>query len=341
MKVSTSEAEVLEVNPLNELFDIFQDKIRQVDSILQTYAYSDVATLPLVSAHIIQSGGKRIRPLLTLAAAKLCGYEDIDDRDVKMAACIEFLHTATLLHDDVVDESILRRGKPTSNTIWGNQISVLTGDFLFVKLFQLLVQDGSLEILNLFVTTTQKIVEGEVLQIGAKASPWLSQESYFKIIESKTAVLFDAALTLGGLLGGASQEHIAALKAYAVNLGIVFQLIDDVLDYSADEPVLGKSIGNDFFEGQITLPLILLFNKLQEVPETLARLQHTMIQIERDSEDFKWVQGLMLEYKIMSEIHALALDYVKKAATALDVFPNSDIKDTLVQLVHYVMYRNR
>lgn len=341
MKVSTSEAEVLEINPLNQLSYIFQDKILQMDSVLQAYAYSDVATLPLVSAHIIESGGKRIRPLLTLAAAKLCGYENVGGRDVRMAACIEFLHTATLLHDDVVDESVLRRGKPTSNMLWGNQISVLTGDFLFVKLFQLLVQDGSLEILNLFVTTTQRIVEGEVLQIGAKASPWLSQESYFKIIESKTAVLFDAAVTLGGLLAGACEEHIDALKAYAVNLGIVFQLIDDVLDYSADEPVLGKSIGNDFFEGQTTLPLIQLFNKLQDAPEILARLQDRMIRVERDPADFKWVQSMMLEYNVMPEIHAMALEYVKKAEAALDIFPNTDLKYTLVQLVHFITYRNK
>lgn len=340
MTISTSKAEQLEINPLGHLCEMFQDKIQQVDAVLKAYAYSDVSMLPLVGAHIIESGGKRIRPLLTLAAASLCGYNDLGDRDVRMAACIEFLHTATLLHDDVVDESVLRRGKPTSNTLWGNQISVLTGDFLFVKLFQLLVQDGSLDILNLFVSTTQTIVEGEVLQIGAKASPSLSRESYFKIIESKTAVLFEAALTLGGLLAGASQKHMSALKSYAANLGIIFQLIDDVLDYTADEPALGKSIGNDFFEGQITLPLILLIEKICDLPKTIERLNATIIQDDRDHADFKWVQGMMKEYGVFQDIYRMASEYVKKAEVALEVFPRSPLKDSLIELAHYVTHRN-
>lgn len=339
MTLSTSDAGLLAHNPLNRLSHVFQDKIRQVDLLLQTNAYSDVSTLPIVSTHIIESGGKRIRPLLTLASAKLCGYESTDDRDVRMAACIEFLHTATLLHDDVVDESDVRRGKPTSNTIWGNQISVLTGDFLFVKLFQLLVQDGSLEILNLFVVTTQRIVEGEVLQIGAKAAPWLSQENYFKIIESKTAVLFEAAVTLGGVLAGASTTKISALKTYAANLGIVFQLIDDVLDYTADESTLGKPIGNDFFEGQMTLPLILLLQKIQRAPHTLEQLNQIMIQVERDAADFNWVQVLMAEYDIIADIHVMAQAYVQKAALALEAFPDSDLKEMLVQLAQFVTER--
>lgn len=341
MALSTSKVQQSDINPLNSLGVLFSNKIRQVDLLLQTAAYSNIATLPLVSSHIIDSGGKRIRPLLTLAAAKLCGYdEDGDqDRDVRMAVCVEFLHTATLLHDDVVDESLLRRGKPTSNMLWGNQISVLTGDFLFVKLFQMLVQDGSLDILSLFVQTTQKIIEGEVLQIGAKATHRLSQSSYLNIIASKTAVLFEASVTLGGLVAGATEQQLFSLKTYATNLGIVFQLIDDVLDYTADEPALGKSIGNDFFEGLITLPLIVLFEKLRKVPRTLERLQDTMIQIERDHADFKWVQIMLLEYNVVSEIHNLADEYLKKAEAALDVFPTTPLKTTLIQLVYFVMHR--
>ena len=337
MLISTSIATRQDLNPLSELAFLFADKIKCVDTILQENAYSEVSVLPLISSHIIESGGKRIRPLLTLAAAQLCG--EIDERAVTMAACVEFLHTATLLHDDVVDESLLRRGKPTAHTLWGNQMSVLTGDFLFAKLFQLLVQDGSLDILNLFVQTTQKIIEGEVLQISAKATTFVSREDYFGIIQSKTAVLFESALELGGLVAKGTVDQIAGLKSYAHNLGMSFQLIDDVLDYTADEAGLGKPIGNDFFEGQVTLPLIVLLERMAGVSRSLERLQETIVKINRDQADLNWVQILLSEYAVIPTIKTLAEEYAVKARDALDVFSDSRLKDVLMQLTHFVINR--
>lgn len=338
MSVSVSERRQLDLNPLDELAQLFSSKIDRVDTILQENAYSAVAVLPLISSHIIESGGKRIRPLLTLAAANMCGYAK-GERDIEMAACIEFLHTATLLHDDVVDESLLRRGKPTAHTLWGNQMSVLTGDFLFATLFQLLVQDGDLDILKLFVLTTQKIIEGEVLQISAKATVNVTREEYFSIIQSKTAVLFEAALVLGGLVAKGSESQMNALKGYAYNLGMSFQMIDDILDYTAEEGRLGKSIGNDFFEGQITLPLIVLLEKVHSQSPTMATLIEIIGKAERDSEDLIWVQALLSEYQVVSYIKILAANYAENARDALNQFSDSQLKDILVRLTYYMINR--
>jgi len=338
MSVSISPATRFEANPLHELAVLFSDKLKEVDFHLDKYAYSEVSVLPLVSSHIIESGGKRVRPLLVLAAAQLCGYT-AGSRDVYMAVCIEFLHTATLLHDDVVDVSSLRRGKPTAHTIWGNQISVLTGDFLFVKLFHLLVEDGALDVLKLFVQTTQRIIEGEVLQIGAKSKSALSREDYFMIIESKTAVLFSAALELGGMVAYANNEQRAALNSFAYNIGMAFQLIDDLLDYISEQPVLGKSIGNDFFEGQVTLPWIFLCEKLQSDPETLLRLEEMITASTRSQSDFEWVQELLLRCNIPFYIRELAEEYSTKARAALSVFSDNRLKNALIQLTHFIVHR--
>jgi octaprenyl-diphosphate synthase len=340
MTVTASPSQIAyeEKNPLHELYILFSDKIIKVDQCLDAYAYSDVRALPLISKHIISSGGKRIRPLLTLAAASLCGYTE-GDRDVSLAACIEFLHTATLLHDDVVDESKLRRGAPTAHTLWGNQMSVLTGDFLFSKLFQQLIADGDLNVLKLFSETTQKIIEGEVLQISARSNSNLSKEDYFLIIELKTALLFGAALELGGMVAEASQKQSQALKTYAYNIGMAFQLIDDVLDYTASEPKLGKPIGNDFFEGQPTLVLILLQNRLRQNPTKLNQLQHILSADCRSNDDFKWVQRLIHEHRIDKEIYDLAETYVEQARTALYFFNDSPLRKVLICLANFIVGR--
>lgn len=338
MVIATSVDCEIVINPLQALEELFSDKIQQVNKLLYKNAYSEVAALPLISSHIIDSGGKRIRPLLTLAAAELCGY-DKSDRDVHMAACIEFLHTATLLHDDVVDESLLRRGKPTAHTIWGNQMSVLTGDFLFVKLFELLVKDGCLDVLKLFVKTTQTIVEGEVLQINARTTATLKREDYFAIIQAKTAVLFGAALELGGMVAKATARQMEALQQYAHNIGVAFQLIDDALDYTAEQPVLGKPIGNDFFEGQITLPLIVLLEKLNSKSKPLSEVQSILQNVEKNVMDFKRIQSLIHEYDVISHIHQEAEGVAEKARKALDIFPSSSLKELLVQLTYFVVNR--
>lgn len=329
----------VELDPLVELTKLFSDKISEVDRCLKDNAYSEITALPLVSSHIISSGGKRIRPLLTLAGARLCGYADDGLRDVHMAACIEFLHTATLLHDDVIDESSLRRGKPTAHTIWGNQMSILTGDFLFTKLFSLLVKDGSLDVLNLFVQTTQKLIEGEVLQVAAQKSLFLTREGYFAIIEAKTAVLFGAALELGARVANSSPDKVAALKAYAYNIGMAFQLIDDILDYVAPQPALGKPVGNDFFEGQITLPLIILSELMQNDKEALEKLTHLTQSANRTAFHLQWVQELLLKYNVTFAIKDLASQFTEKARHSLEIFNENSLKDALIQLTYFVVNR--
>lgn len=338
MLTSKSAECALEANPLQVLEELFSNKIQKVNQLLHKNAYSKVSTLPLISNYIIESGGKRIRPLLTLAAAELCGYCE-GERDIHMAACIEFLHTATLLHDDVVDESLLRRGRSTAHSIWGNQMSVLTGDFLFVKLFEILVEDGCLDVLKLFVKTTQNIIEGEVLQINARTDSDLNREDYFRIIEAKTAVLFGAALELGGMVAKADSHKMEALKNYAHNVGMAFQLIDDVLDYTAEQPVLGKQVGNDFFEGQITLPLIILLERLNSQPDLLSEVQLILKSIEKNHNDFEKIQKLIYEQDIVSDIHQQAFDFAARARESLHVFPASCLKELLINLTYFVVNR--
>ena len=219
---------------------------------------SPVALIPQLAAHIVAAGGKRLRPLLTLAAARLCGYPG-DPRHVKLAACVEFIHTATLLHDDVVDESLLRRGLASANAVFGNKASVLVGDFLFARAFQLMVEDGSLVVLAILSRAAATIAEGEVLQLVTQNDLSTSEARYLEVIKGKTAALFAAACEVGAWWPAGRQREAAALADYGMNLGIAFQLVDDALDYAADQAVLGKTVGDDFREGKITLPVLVAY----------------------------------------------------------------------------------
>lgn len=326
-------------NPFQALQDMFALKIKEVDNFLSESIYASVKELPLISQHIIQSGGKRIRPLLTLASASLCGYSGKDD--VTLAACVELLHTATLLHDDVVDESPLRRGTPTAHTLWGNQRSILTGDFLFSKLFQVLVQHGNLTVLNLFSTISQTIIEGEMLQINARNNPTLTEAEYIQIIQSKTAVLFGLALELGTLLAAnnITNAQKKALTDYANAIGIVFQITDDLLDYMADEPKLGKSIGNDFFEGQITLPLIYLLQAFDQESDERSKLNALLLGGTPTPDDFMWVKRQMRVHEIKSKIMDISLSYGKMAENALIDFPDTPLRTLFLSLPNYIINR--
>ncbi len=326
-----------EVNPLSQLKVLLASKIKSVDKCLRDFAYSDVAELPSISAHIIESGGKRLRPLLTLAAAEMCSCHE-GDRAIRMAACIELLHTATLLHDDVVDESELRRSRPTANKVWGNQLSILGGDFLFSKMFDLLVRDGSLEILGLFVNTSQTLIEGEVLQIKTRFNSEVTESDYFKIIEAKTASLFQAALELGGRVAGVSQNELNALAEYAYNIGVAFQLMDDVLDYTSDAATLGKPEGNDFFEGQMTLPLIYLRLLIDRGEEFFA-LKAILSKAERTIEDLVWVQKQLEIHQVSKKISDLAMRFAAKAKNSLVELPEHPVRDLLAQLTVFVVER--
>src|SRR5690606_17514532 len=228
-----------------------------INRLILDKAISDVELIPQLAHHLIDSGGKRLRPMLTIAAAKLVRYES--DSHIRVAAAVEFMHTATLLHDDVVDESDLRRGKAAARILWGNEASVLVGDFLLGQAFKMMVETGSLEALSILANAASVIAEGEVMQLAASKDTSTTEDAYLAVIQAKTAALFSAAAEVGGVIAGCRREERAALESFGRNLGLAFQLVDDALDYSGKQSILGKSIGDDFREGKITLPVVLCY----------------------------------------------------------------------------------
>ncbi|HWA49302.1 MAG TPA: polyprenyl synthetase family protein, partial [Dongiaceae bacterium] len=247
---------------LERLSRLVNDEMERVNELILQNMQSPVALIPQLAGHIIAAGGKRLRPVLTLASSQLCGYRG--PRSAGLAACVEFIHTATLLHDDVVDDSDLRRGEASANVLWGNKASVLVGDFLFSRAFQLMVADGSLRILEILCGASAKIAEGEVLQLMTSNDTATNEQAYLEVIKGKTAVLFAAACEVGAVVADRPKREQEALAGFGLNLGIAFQLIDDMLDYSARQSELGKTVGDDFREGKITLPVILAFRRGDE-----------------------------------------------------------------------------
>ena len=242
---------------LDRLTQLVSADLAHVNQLILQHMQSDVQLIPQLAGHIIAAGGKRLRPLLTLASARMCGYRG--PRAAGLAACVEFIHTATLLHDDVVDESVLRRGEASANAVWGNKASVLVGDFLFSRAFELMVEDGSLKVLKILSHASAVIAEGEVDQLTAQRQVETSEDHYLQIINAKTAQLFAAACRIAPVVAEAGEEAEDALEAYGRNLGIAFQLVDDAIDYSSDSAVMGKGRGDDFRDGKVTLPVILAF----------------------------------------------------------------------------------
>jgi octaprenyl-diphosphate synthase len=251
---------------LQPLLAIVHEDMQAVNRIILDKAISEVDLIPDLAQHLISSGGKRLRPMLTIAAAKLCGYAG--EGHIRLAAAVEFMHTATLLHDDVVDESDYRRGKPSARRVWGNQASVLVGDFLLGQAFRMMVEVGSLNALKILSAAAAVIAEGEVMQLAAAKKTSTTEDEYLTIINAKTAALFSAAAEVGAAIAKRGVEEQAALRSYGRNLGIAFQLVDDALDYSGDSARLGKSVGDDFREGKITLPVILCFRRGGEEERT-------------------------------------------------------------------------
>ncbi len=264
----------------NDLRIISKDKLSLVDEKIKTRLQSDVDLIHKMVQYHLKSGGKRLRALLTLGSSKLCGYSD-GLRDVNLAACVELIHCATLLHDDVIDQSELRRGKKTTNEIWGNQSSILVGDYLFSRSFEMMVEDGDIEILKLLSSTSSTIAQGEVLQLQHSNEIDILEETYLKIINSKTAALFSAATKVGGIIAKRTDKEKNALEFYGKNLGLTFQIADDTLDYNSNVNLFGKKIGKDFFEGKVTLPVILVyqesnFNEKQSIKKCLTKKQDQM-----------------------------------------------------------------
>jgi len=306
-----------------------------VNQLIVKHMDSPVALIPQLAGHIVAAGGKRLRPMLTLAAARMCGYRGI--RHVALAACVEFIHTATLLHDDVVDDSALRCGRVTANALWGNKASVLVGDFLFSRAFQVMVADGSLKVLEILSAASAVIAEGEVLQLSTSNDTETSEQAYLEVIRCKTAALFAAACRIGAVVADRPKVEEEALESFGLNLGIAFQLIDDVLDYSAKQAELGKAIGDDFQEGKITLPVVLAFRRGDTEERSFWR--RTLESLEHRDGDLDRAVGLMTKHGALRDTVARAGHYGAIARDALGIFPDSVEKKALLEAVDFCIER--
>lgn len=320
---------------LQLLFDLVSDDIAGVNRIIMEKASSDVDLIPELARHLIDSGGKRLRPMLTLASARMCGYEGNDH--VQLAASVEFMHTATLLHDDVVDESDLRRGKKTARILWGNEASVLVGDFLLGQAFKMMVAVGSLEALRILSNAAAVIAEGEVMQLIASKNTETNEDEYLAVIIAKTAALFSAAAEVGAVLAQRPKAEQAALLSYGKNLGIAFQLVDDVLDYSGDQKQLGKTVGDDFREGKITLPVVLSYRRGSD--ENRKFWRRVLQDGDISDGDLEKAISLVKEHGAIEDTVERARHYGSIAHDALAIFPDTNYKAALLDTVAFCIDR--
>ena len=320
-----------------ELKNLLGKKLDKVESVIEAKLKSDVNLIEKMSGHHLKSGGKRLRALLTLGSAKLSGYE-LGSRDINLAACVELIHSATLLHDDVIDESSLRRGVKTTNSIWGNQSSILVGDYLLSRCFEIMVDDGDLEILKLLSSTSAKIAQGEVLQLQHKGEADILEDTYIDIIIMKTASLFSAATKTGACLAKVNEKEKKALESYGRNLGLAFQIADDALDYYGKDKFFGKEIGKDFFEGKVTLPLIIVFQKGND--EERNYLVDVLQKEKRTEDDFSETLALIYKYKAIEASMKRAEYFVNVSYDSLGIFPDSDDKKILQNLTSFSLNRS-
>jgi octaprenyl-diphosphate synthase len=326
---------------LTTLVDLVGEDLEACNRTIVARMDSPVGLIPQLAAHIVAAGGKRLRPLLTLAAARLCGYPGPRGgaRHVDLAACVEFIHTATLLHDDVVDESQLRRGLASANAVFGNKASVLVGDFLFARAFQLMVEDGSLRVLAILSRAAATIAEGEVLQLATQNDLTTSEARYLEVVMGKTAALFAAACQVGPVVADRPAAEEAALAEYGMKLGIAFQLVDDALDYSADQAVLGKTVGDDFREGKITLPVLVAYQAGD--PAERSFWQRTIEASEQRDADLEQALRLMERRNAIGATLDRAGRYAQQAQVALAVFPDSALRQALLDVADYTVRRAR
>jgi octaprenyl-diphosphate synthase len=320
---------------LEPLMQLVADDMNGVNAVILDRMQSKVALIPELAGHLIAGGGKRMRPMLTLACAKLLGYPGT--RHHKLAAAVEFIHTATLLHDDVVDGSGMRRGKRTANLIWGNSASVLVGDFLFSRAFELMVEDGSLKVLKILSSASSVIAEGEVEQLTAQRRIETDEEQYLAIIGAKTAALFASACRVAPVVAEADEEAELALEAYGKNLGIAFQLADDVIDYASDAEVMGKGVGDDFRDGKMTLPLILAYARGGEDDRAFWRAAVSGEKIADD--DLARAIALMRSTEALADTIECARQYGRRAIDALANFPAGKAKGALTEAVEFAIRR--
>lgn len=324
-----------ETASIKELVDLTSSDMGRVNELILSKAGSDVQMIPEVANHLISSGGKRLRPMLTLAAAQMFGYAG--DGHIKLATAVEFMHTATLLHDDVVDESGMRRGKKTARMIWGNQASVLVGDFLLGQAFRMMVDVGSLDALDILSTAASVIAEGEVMQLAAAKNLETTEDEHFAVIKAKTAALFSAAAEVGPVVAGASRNDRAALRSYGMNLGLAFQLIDDALDYGGSSSDLGKNVGDDFREGKVTLPVILAYRRGTAQERTFWK--KAIEDNETDDAALEKGIGLLARHAAISDTIGRARHFGEIARDALAPLPATPQKSAMIDVIDFCISR--
>ena len=324
-------------NSYFQLKNSVEEKLFLVEEKIRLKLSSEVELANKMTNYHINTGGKRLRALLTLGSAKLCGYTK-GSRDINLAACVELIHGATLMHDDVIDNGQLRRGKKTLNKIWNNHSSILVGDYLLSRCFEMMVEDGNIEILKLLSATSSTIAQGEILQLQHKAEIDMLEETYLKIIAAKTAELFSAATKVGAILAEVDTKKKEALEFYGKNLGLTFQIADDTLDYNSDLKMFGKKIGQDFFEGKITLPIIILFQKINISEKEFVK--NLFLKNDRNIDDLENILNLIKKYQIIKECYKKAQHYIDLASSSLSVFTDCDEKNILNNLTSFSLARN-
>ena len=325
-----------EQNPLDALSDLMTEHMERVDALIVENMRSDVPLIPKLAEYLISAGGKRIRPLLTLASTAL--FDGPMEKSYHLAAAVEFIHTATLLHDDVVDESGERRGKKAANLVFGNQASVLVGDFLFSKSFQMMVESESLEILRILSSASAIIAQGEVLQLVTTNDITTNMAAYIEVIESKTAALFSASCEVGAVLSDQNEKTVSAMRRYGMKLGTAFQIIDDALDYMADQEKLGKEIGDDFREGKMTAPVIFALENANEEERTFW--QKTLGHKKQDDGDFDKAMEIISAHNALNRTITLAKTRAQESVDALADFPESQIRTLLCDLSDFTITRS-
>tara|TARA_B100001540_G_scaffold313002_1_gene335102 strand:- start:47 stop:1060 length:1014 start_codon:yes stop_codon:yes gene_type:complete len=319
------------------LKNLVEDKLILVEEKIKSKLTSNVELVQKMSNYHLDTGGKRLRALLTLGSAKLCNYSK-GTRDINLAACVELIHAATLMHDDVIDNGSIRRGKKTLNKVWGNHSSVLVGDYLLSRCFEMMVEDGNLEVLKLLSSTSSRIAQGEILQLQHKGEVDMLEETYLRIISAKTAELFAAATKVGAILSNMKTKEKEALEFYGKNLGLTFQIADDTLDYNSELKLFGKKIGQDFYEGKITLPIILLFQKSKN--QEKEKLKDIFLKDIRDESDLNYCLSLIKKYNVIKACYQKAHHYINLASNSLLVFKDSEEKNILENLTSFSLARN-
>jgi octaprenyl-diphosphate synthase len=325
----------VDASALERLADLVAHDMARVDELIAARMASPVDMIPALAAHLVNAGGKRLRPMLTAATARLCGYTG--EHHVKLAATVEFIHTATLLHDDVVDGSDLRRGKTAANLLWGNSASVLVGDFLFARAFTLMVETENLRVLEILSNASSVIAEGEVAQLAALNDIETSRRDYMRIVEAKTATLFSAATEVGGVIAGAPEDRVDALARYGLELGLAFQLVDDALDYGGASAQLGKSVGDDFREGKVTLPAVMAIARADD--DERAFWARVIGEVDQRPGDFERALTILEARGALAATLEVAREHGAAAKAALHPFPDGDMKRALAALPDFVVDR--